>query len=388
VDAAVEVPLVRGPGDGTDGGPSGRRILLRIVGLVVAIRIALEAAGLISIAPLVRHPWARALRMWVAWDAGHYLRIATVGYRPHGIPNDDPLFIVFFPGYPAVVRLVAFVVRNVVVSGLLVSALASVGAGWMLYMLARLDVDHDEAWRAVVLLFTFPTAMFFAAPYSEALFVFAVLAAVYCARTNRWFRAGLAGALATGTRVAGVALLPALAVVAFVGSRTWSVRVRRLVFASIAASGVAAYLVINQIVHHDAFWFLGVQRSHWYQEPVPPWEPVVTAIAKLARGGQSSAYVLIFASRLAAVAFAVPMLVVASRRLRIADAVYGWAALIVVLSTSWLISLPRYLLPIFPIFLVEAKLTRSRRVYWPLVAIGAVVQAWLFWRYVRADWAF
>ena len=363
--------------------------MLRRIVVVVALRFgALEAAGLISLASLVRRPLTHALRMWTEWDAGHYLRIAKVGYRPHGLPNDDPLFIVFFPGYPAVVKVVSFAVRNLVVSGLVVSALASVGAGWLLYKLVRIDADHDEAWRAVVLLFSFPTAFFLAAPYSEAMFLFVVLAAVYAARTNRWLLSGLAGAVATATRVAGVALLPALVFAAFTSGRAWSVRARRFALVGFSGTGLAAYLVINQVVHHDAFWFLNVQRSHWYQRPVPPWEPIIGAARELIAGQRDSSYTVIFASRLTAFAFAVPMLVLATRWLRRADAIYGWAALLIVGSTSWLISLPRYLLPIYPIFLVEAKLTRSRRVFVPIVVAGSVVQAWLFWRYVRADWAF
>ena len=368
--------------------PSIRAIVVRIACIVLGARAALEAAGLLSITAFVRRPLSRALTMWSVWDAGHYLRIAKVGYRPHGIRNDDPLFIVFFPGYPLVVRLATYVFRNFVLSGLLVSFVASIAAGVVLYKLVRLDADHAEAWRTVVLLFTFPTAFFLAAPYSEALFLFAVLAAVYAARTNRWVRTGLAGALATGTRVAGIALAPALAYEALRSSRSWTVRSRRLALVAVMFTGLLAYIAINLVVHDDPLWFLHVQRSHWYQEAVPPWDPIITAILKLIEGQRDSAYTLIYASRLAAFVFAVPMLVLASRRLRTMDAIYGWSGFVLVCSTSWLISLPRYLLPLYPIFMVEAKLTRSRKVFWPVVVTGAVTQAFLFWRHVRGDWAF
>jgi hypothetical protein len=368
--------------------PPTRSIVLRIVGIILGTRVALEAAGLISIAPFVRNPLRRVLSMWVVWDAGHYLRIAKVGYRPHGIPNDDPLFIVFFPGYPAIVRLATYVFRSYVVSGLLVSAVASVGAGMLLYKLVRLDADHPEAWRAVVLLFTFPTAFFLAAPYSEALFLFAVLAAVYAARTSHWLRTGLAGALAAATRVAGIALAPALAYEALRSAPRWTVRVRRLALVGIMFAGLLAYLAINLVVHDDALWFLHVQRSHWYQEAVPPWEPIIVAVDRLLQGPRDSSYTFIYANRLVAFVFAVVMLVIATKRLPRMDAIYGWSGLVLVCSTSWLISLPRYLLPLYPIFMIEAKLTRSRRVFWSVVAVGAVTQAFLFWRHVRGDWAF
>src|SRR5438445_12234880 len=143
--------------------PTPRTVFWRVVGLVLATRVVLELIGLGSLAAH-HQPLTRGLEMWSQWDAPHYLRLAQVGYRPHTVPGDDPLFIVFFPFYPLAVRIVATFVRNLIASGLAVSFAASIGSGWFLYRLARLDRDHDESWRAVVLLFAFPTAYFLAAP--------------------------------------------------------------------------------------------------------------------------------------------------------------------------------------------------------------------------------
>jgi Gpi18-like mannosyltransferase len=104
------------------------------------------------------------------------------------------------------VYVVSLVVQNVVLSALVVSFAASVGAGYFLFRLVALDADEATAWRAVLLLFSFPTAYYLAAPFTEALFLFAVLASVYAARTGRWAEAGVAGALAPGPRVTGIAL--------------------------------------------------------------------------------------------------------------------------------------------------------------------------------------
>jgi Gpi18-like mannosyltransferase len=365
--------------------PSARTVFIRIVVLALLVRVALEVVGLASLAAHGQPTLGRGLDMWSQWDAPHYLRIAEIGYRPRSVTGDDPLFIVFFPLFPLAVRIVAFAARNLVLSGMIVSLLASVGACWFLYRLVAIDRDHAEAWRAVVLLVSFPTAYFMAAPYTEALFLFGILASVYAARTDRWARAGLAGALATGTRVSGVALAPALVAEAFASPGK---RVRRLGWIALAGAGLAGYLVVNRVVYHDWFWFLTVQRTHWFQRAVAPWQTLVDAVRALITGPPNNTITFIYWGRLAGFAFAVTLLIAGLRRLRAADSIYAWTSLVLVLSATWLISLPRYLLAIYPLFIVGARLTRARTVFWPVVVLGAGAQAWLFTRYSVGHWTF
>lgn len=376
------------PGGTSPAEPTPKTVFGRIVILAIGVRLVLEAIGLGSVASVGGSPWGRALRLWSSWDAPHYLRIAEIGYRSGTPPPDDPLFIVFFPFFPLAVRAVSVLARDLILSGLLVSMAASVGGAWFLYRLVRLDAPHDDAWRAVLLLFAFPTAYYLAAPYSEALFLFAVLASVYAARTGRWRRAGLAGALATGTRVAGIALVPALLVEARQNAGGRAELGRRLAWVGAAGAGLAVYLGINWTVHGDPLWFLAIQRSHWFQHAIPPWQSIIDAARGLLTGTGNSTRSFILWGRLSGFVFALPFLVIGIRRLRVADAVYGWVAFVLVLSTSWLISLPRYLLAVYPIFIVGACLTRSPVVLRPVLAVSAAAQAFFFWRYASGAWTF
>jgi hypothetical protein len=356
-------------------------VFRRIVLLVTAVRLVAEVVGLISIRAHGQ-PASQWLEMWNRWDAPHYLRIVQVGYRPHTVPGDDPLFIVFFPFFPLAVKLASFVLRDLVLSGLVVSYLSSIGAGWFLYRLSLLDNQHDEAWRAVLLLFAFPTAYFMIAPYTEALFLFAIVASMYAARTNRWPQAGLAGALATGTRVAGLALFPALLVEA------WP-RLRRFAWIAVAGIGVAVFLTINLVVHHDMFWFLHIERTHWSQHAVAPWQTVIDGIGDLRHGGwDDPTRRLILVSRLVAYAFGVLVLAVGYKVLRLADNVYAWAGFVLIVSTSWLISLPRYLLALYPIFLIGARWTRKLPVLALVLAVFIALQVWFTWWYAAGTWTF
>ena len=259
-------------------------MLVRLLLLNAGVRVVLEAVGLVSLAAHGQPVAANVLDLWNRWDAHHFLRVAEVGYRTGTPPPDDPLYIVFFPFFPLAVRVVSVVFRDLVLSGLMVSFVASVGAGFVLHRLVALDASEDEAWRSVLLLLAFPTAYFLAAPYSEALFLFAVLASVYAARTGRWARASLFGAVATGTRVTGVALAPALIAEALAEPAPARERARRLLWVTLAGAGLLVYLAINLIAYGDAFWFLDVQRSHWSQMAVPPWRSILDAVGSLMEG--------------------------------------------------------------------------------------------------------
>jgi Mannosyltransferase (PIG-V) len=370
--------------------PSGPSLLGRLTLLCIGIRIGLEAIGLTSLSFHDQPVWTHTLDLWNRWDADHYLRLAEVGYvRSSPPPNtDDPLYIVFLPFFPLAVHIVSLVLQNFVLSALVVSFAASVGAGYFLFRLVALDADEAAAWRAVILLFCFPTAYYLAAPYSEALFLFAVLASVYAARTGHWAGSGIAGALATGTRVTGIALAPALLTEVFAKKTDVRDHIRRLAWISLAATGLLTYLAINQIVHGDALYFLEVQRTHWFQGLTLPWEPVRGAIKALFGGGIDFTFTFIYTGIVAGTLVALPLLVLAVWHMRLPDVLYGWSGFLLMMSAAWLISLPRYLLVLYPLFAVGAQIGQSPRAFIPTVVICAALQGWLMWRYSVGQWTF
>lgn len=329
---------------------------------------------------------AAVSRMWLHWDPSHYLRIADVGYRPSG---EDALFIVFFPLFPLLVAATGVVVRNLVVAALVVTTLSSIGSGWLLYRLTGLDHGDRESWGAAIVLFTFPTAYALFAPYSESVFLVCVLASVYAARTGRWWLAGAAGLAATATRMVGLALVPALLVEAFVAQRGAAVPAsRKLAAIALVPLGFLSYLGVNQAVHGDPFHFLQVQDEHWFQHAVPPWQPVTDAVLAIGRTDLTVESFLVHPARLVALAFALAVLAYGWRSMRWTERTFSVTTLLMVLSASWLISLPRYLLGIYPLFTTLGRLGRRP---WALAAVasaGMLLQLLLFARFARGMWAF
>jgi hypothetical protein len=372
------------PGTSTTTIASSWRLrVAAILGLALAIRAGLWAIGLAS----TGYAWRLSrvtLLVWSRWDAPHYLRIAKVGYVAHG---PDALWIVFFPIYPLLVHGASLALSNVVISGLLVSLCASVAAALFLYKLVQLDGTNDEAWRAVVLLFVFPTALFLATPYSEGVFLATVLASIYAARTDHWGWSAVAGIAATASRLTGLALVPALFFEAMRSSG--SERVRRLAYVAVVPLGFVSYIGLNQTVFGNPLHFMTVERGRpWYQKAVPPWHPLVEAVRVLATQPHQRTLWSTYPARLAAFILAAALLAWGWHRLRASDHAFAWSALAMSLSGARLISLPRYILGLYPIFIVLAYRVRGRAAFWALVAGGLALQGLLFSRYARGLWAF
>jgi hypothetical protein len=98
-----------------------------------------------------------------------------------------------------------------VLAALLLSTAAAVAALACLYRLTEARYGPRAARLAVLALGLYPTAFFLLAPFTESLFLALTLAAFVAADARRWWLAGLLGALASLTRGPGLLTAPALA---------------------------------------------------------------------------------------------------------------------------------------------------------------------------------
>src|SRR5258708_34852486 len=106
-----------------------------------------------------------------------------------------------------------------------ITNVAFFGALVALRRLAERELDADAGRRAALYLAVFPTAFYFFAPYSEAVFLFLGISSFAAMRERRWLLAGLLGCAATLTRSAGLLLdVPSAVGVHY----SWRARVTRL----------------------------------------------------------------------------------------------------------------------------------------------------------------
>jgi hypothetical protein len=208
----------------------------------------------ISLAALASQSGTSWLGLWQRWDWDRYLTIAEFGYTSGKGPAYDTNIVAFFPGYPAVLRLVHFVVRNWVVSGLLISLVAGAVACVALARLAEFEwrargeraggTPGRAAVIAVLLLVCAPAAVFLAAGYTESLFLALGIPAWLAARQRRWVLAGVLTALACAVRIDGVFEAAGIGVMFLLGRpkvRDWT-RAPALLLPLVAVGGYFAYL--------------------------------------------------------------------------------------------------------------------------------------------------
>ncbi len=324
------------------------------------------------------------LAVWNRWDAPHYLDLARYGYESEG---ERRLFIVFFPLYPWLVRVVAWGVGDFLVAAFIVSGVSSVAAGLLLFRLVRLDAPEDVARRAVLALFLFPTGYFLHIGYTESLFLALTLGAFLAARKGRWGIAGALGGLAGLTRLNGLLLFPALAAEAYDRYRRLGRLPAGCAWLVVIPLGTAVYLLLNFWVMGDPLAFVAIQRSHWHKSLGWPWVGLRETFRSLFWRTPYEAHMVGF-QELFYAAVGLAATVAAARCLRPSYTLWMGLNWLLSVSTTFVLSVPRYTLMLFPLFPLVAHLP-PRSVWWRAYLTWSV--GWLGYfssQFALGRWAF
>ena len=323
------------------------------------------------------------LELWNRWDALNYQKLAVQGYSAVG---DMRPTMVFYPLFPWTTRLLALVVNDYLVSALLVSTLASIAAGILLYRLVQLDFSRATASLAVWFLFIFPTSYFLHIGYTESLFLMLALGCVLAARTGRWMVAGLLGAFACLTRATGLVLVPALLIEA--GHQYWTTRRWnwQWLCVAIVPLGFGGYLWLNYHTAGDPFAFLPIRKEFYYISLAPPWTGVREAIGSLNRTPAQAQIVGVQECLFIALGFVCTIL--SWIKLRPIYSVWMTGNWLLFTSVSFVASVPRYTLTMFPIFFLFAILAR-RRLWLVIITVWSLLYLALFaGLFAWGRWAF
>jgi Gpi18-like mannosyltransferase len=303
----------------------------------------------------LKAPW---LWSWLNFDGEHYLSIARQGYLP--------LTYFYFPAFPLMVRLVASLFGrsflSLALSGLLVSHLSFFLALVGLWKLIRLDSKEGIARLAIAGLFLFPTSFYFGCFYTESLFLALIVWSFYFARKQKWFLAGILGAVSTATRVVGLALIPALLIEAWLqkGEKKKYNLILPFIGVTMISLGILAYMYYLQLETGDPLEFFhsvsifGQQRS-----PNLILLPQVfyRYLFKILPNINYSYFPVVFSTWLEALtglAF-LAISIIGFFRLRLSYAVYLAIGYLVPTFSGSFSSLPRYVVVLFPAFILFAN---------------------------------
>src|SRR3954468_21453185 len=356
------------------------RLLVLVVAVAAVAIFGLHAGNEVSFdRPGLTHPFSGVadtlLSPLARWDSAWYLDIAHSGY---GGPSSA-----FFPLYPVLVRGFALFSAPgaLLVSAYLVSLAALVGALYLMHRLVSLELgSRSVAGDAVLMLALFPGALWLGVPYSESLFLLLSVGAFYAARTGRWAWAGACAALASATRSAGIVLVVPLVVLWW--SSGGGRRLRDLAWIALAPAGLVAYSVYLAATIGEGFAYLHLQGV-WFRSFAGPFgavpDGVVAAwdgLRQIVSGQRTHVYftaaggdpiavawhnVELFGFLLLGAVAAIGVL----RRLPVAYGAYVVAALALPLSfpvgPQPLMSLPRFLAVLFPLFMWLALVCATKR---------------------------
>lgn len=322
------------------------------------------------------HSW-NPVPMHVRWDSGWYLSIVEHGYEFHGVGEFANL--VFFPLYPFLVKVAGVLLGgNYGVAGWFISGLALLGAAVALWALVR-DF-HPKVDPRIVLAATllFPTAFFFSLVYTESLFLLLSVLSIYMGRKERWWAAGLIGILAALTRVTGLLLIIPLA---WEYARSHGFSPRRMLHidalaTALPAVGTLAFFTYHYLAFGSFLIFFELQRV---------WGRSFSFNADHFQffSHASTTNTLL---DLSFVALGLALVVYVAWRVRFSYALYMLATMGVALGSGTTMSIGRYLLVLFPMYIAIATI-KNEYVRWGWLLFSGLLLALYTVLFVHGHWA-
>lgn len=211
------------------------------------------------------------LNPWAQFDGRAYLDIAKNGYN-YNFNNLGNFG--WFPIYPLLIKVFSFIGYDL--AAFLIPNIFSIGVITLLYLLFKQEFSDKITKKAILYFAIFPTAYFLSVMYSESIFLFFVLLTFYFARRDQWLYAGIAGFLASLTRLPGIVLfLPVMYLYAQKHDFDLKKAKHDLLFVFLIPLGLAVFLGYMFMITGDPFNpFHGLALNQ--KQFTSPWTTLVT----------------------------------------------------------------------------------------------------------------
>ena len=324
---------------------------------------------------LSSYPW---LDMWGVWDSFWYLDIIQNGYstasRIPELPGQTNF--AFFPLYPLLVKgLGSLMGDRYFIAGLLISNICLLLSAYVLYRLVALERSPRFARRTVKYLFLFPVSFILSGLFTESLYLLLSLLCFYLARQQRWWLAGLCGGALSATRTLGVLIALPLSF-DYLRSRRFNFKAIRwnVLFLALVPLGLIAFSIYSYRETGD-FFFFKTNQADWGREVVNPvlsfWRAIVKTISE---GSAKTLVEIVFCTA------ALGVLIRFYRALDFSYWLFGMYSILIPLSAG-IASMPRFTIPIFPLYIGLAILGQNKLWNRAIVTTFIFLQAALmaFW---------
>ena len=218
------------------------------------------------------------LNPFTFYDSEHFLWIAEYGY------TNNHLYA-FFPLYPLLIRVLAFIGLSYPLAGVLISWVSAWGVSVLLYKMLPDDKKDLGVWLWCLS----PIAIYSISVYTEALFVFLSLLSWKLYKDEKWFLSGLLAGLSALTRNIGIVFVGMIIMDSLKNKKRFKDTLSFSVPSILIGSIYPLYLWITT---GDMFKFATAQ-TEWGRTSIAPWSTIIRDIKFLFSGsGQEIAIVL------------------------------------------------------------------------------------------------
>lgn len=286
--------------------------------------------------------------LFVGWDSAWYLSIITRGY------GFSPNSYAFPPGFPIIGFLVNYLARNPIVSAGLCNLFFGVLWVPLFQLVAECYIDRKTA-LVSTLLFAFSPYVFLytSVVYSEGLFLFSTLGAWYFLKKRQMVVSTCLASISVFARFMGAVLVLPLLLLSI--ERKTSSRTRYIILSLIPLVALAAWSVYCQLVAHDFLAF-----GHTTE-----WNSIYSVRTLLLeglpqKGLNAFQYGLLNSPTpqnwlspyaVAIALFAPPFLIYRTFKIEKPLAVYSLVLYVWFLLVGAIVSLPRYISLLFPLWI-------------------------------------
>lgn len=310
--------------------------------------------------------YLKMLNSLANWDGGNYIEISRSGYQ-------NPNLTAFFPFFPILIAIFSaiFPIPEVLI-GAFLNIVFSYLAIVYFYKLTKLKNGEKYALKSIFYLLIFPTSFFLIATYPESIFLFFIVFSFYCLEIKNDKLIFISTFFASLTRPQGILL-------GFCLNRGIGIN-KMLIFSSLM--GLLVYCLYLFLQFGNPFLFLNIQ-AEWGRRVAFPGFAIWDELRYLFSFGFDNQSFRIV-TELIFTTFGLGLCI---RSFRILPKNYAYFCaffMLLPLFTNSLLSIPRFMLMIFPYFMILAL---SKRKYFMIIySIFSTVTLVIFWVMFNLSW--
>lgn len=315
---------------------------------------------------------------WANFDGVHYLGIAKDGYFAQFTQA-------FFPLYPILMRYLDILVNNLLLSGLIISHVSLIVGLYYLQELIKLDYSKAVAKKVVILMLLFPTSFYFGSLYTESLFLMMIVTSFYAIRLKNAKEAIVLAAFSSATRIIGGFMLPALIVE---GINNLKLNLKKphkipplnwlkLAPFSLSVSGLVAYMWYLHQNFGDALYFLNAQPAFGAERSSDRIILLYQVIFRYIKmffntNPVSLVYYTVNLEFWFSILALILLIIAFYKKVRLSYLIFSFGAFFLPTLTGTFSSMPRYVLLLFPIFIVLAQI-KNKKLYHFILSVFLIL---------------